>query len=297
MRTVQRREGGEWRTPPPGRGPPLPAPQEGGGTSSLCVLGTAKAMPLRTGSGRYGRVVPISDQGDPAATTSTTAATLPTDDGGGLVSDAEPLSSAITPADNAPSTAPNHAWGSPPVARIAAATTVGSGTTMGTGTGTGTATDTDTDTAAAAAATATTTGTSCPTPVEEGEEKEAEEDGRDTHYVGFEGDRSRVVVIDKKATFARWFLGSAEASKRYDEAWAACQLTPITLVLSLVSTVGTVIAYTCFVRDKRLFFIPGIAGVGNWYNMLTSRSPRVLRILAKDFGEWGVWGVWAGVPM
>ena len=65
-------------------------------------LAQRKAMPLTTASGRYGRVVPISDQGDPAATTSTAAATLPTDDGGGgQGSDAEPLSSATTPADGA----------------------------------------------------------------------------------------------------------------------------------------------------------------------------------------------------
>ena len=129
-----------------------------------------------------------------------------------------------------------------------------------------------------------------PKPAEEEKEEEEEEDGEDTHYVGFEGDWSRVVVIDKKATVQRWFLGSAEADRRYDEVWSACQLTPICTVLVAVSIVGTIVAYTCFVRDKRLFLIPGIAGVGYWYNMLTSRSPRVLRILATDFGEWGVCG-------
>jgi len=229
--------------------------------------------PGRTASGRHDRVVPISGQGDPAAKTST-------DDGGqGQGSDTEPLSSATTLADTAPLPASHYAWGSPPVARGGVATAVG---TAGT---TGTATATDTATAAATA----TAGTS-PTPVKEGEEEEAEGGGKDTHYVGFEGDRSRVVVIDKKATFQRWLLGSAEADRRYDEVWAACQLTPICLVLSAVSMVGSLVAYTCFVRDKRLFLIPGIAGVGNWYNMLTSRSPRVLRILATDFGEWGVCG-------
>ena len=115
--------------------------------------------------------------------------------------------------------------------------------------------------------------------------EEAEDGGKDTHYVSFEGDRSNVVVIDKKATVQRWFLGSAEADRRYKEVWAACQLTPIFLVLGIVSIIGTFVAYTCFVRDKRLFLISGIAGVGLWYNMLTTRSPRVLRILAMNFGE------------
>mmetsp|Transcript_12546 Transcript_12546/g.34109 ORF Transcript_12546/g.34109 Transcript_12546/m.34109 type:complete len:704 (+) Transcript_12546:149-2260(+) len=131
---------------------------------------------------------------------------------------------------------------------------------------------------------------------EEGKEEE-EEDGEDTHYVSFEGDRSRVVVVDKKATFRRWLLGSAEADRRYKEVWAACQLTPITVLLGLVSFLATTVAYTCFVRDKRMFLIPGLAGVGNWYNMLTSRSPRMLRILATDFDvlfNIGNVALWAG---
>jgi len=254
-------------------------------------------MPLRTASGRNGRVVPItadtaiSDQGDPAATTSTTAATLPTNDGGGQGSNAEPLSSATTPADTAPSLGSRHAWGSLPVARSGATTTVGTGAT-GTGTGTGTITGSATDMADGDSSTTTRTS---PTPVEEGEEEDADEDGKDTHYVSFEGDRSRVVVIDKKATFQRWFLGSAEADRRYDEVWSACQLTLVCIVLGVVSMVGTLIACGYYVRDKRLFLIPGIAGVGLWYNMLTTRSPRVLRILAKDFGEWCAWG-WKPMP-
>jgi len=132
--------------------------------------------------------------------------------------------------------------------------------------------------------------------VEEGKEAEEEEEGRDTHYVSFEGDLSRVVVIDKGAYLSRWLMGSAEASKRYDEVWAACQLTPICMVLNLVSIAATMAAYTCIIHDKRLFLIPGIAGVGNWYNMLTSRSPRVLRILAMDFDvlfNFGNLAVWA----
>jgi len=144
--------------------------------------------PVRTASGRYGRVVPISsDQGDPAAT-STTAATLgatPTDDGGGQGSGTEPLSSATTLAD----TAPSHSG---------ASTTVGTGTgTTGTGTGTGTSTtagSATTDTTGGGSSTHTTGMP--PTPVEEGEEEGAKEDGKDTHYVGFEGDQSRVVVIN-----------------------------------------------------------------------------------------------------
>ena len=94
----------------------------------------------------------------------------------------------------------------------------------------------------------------------EGEDDD-EEEGGDTHYVGFEGDRSRVVVIDKKATVKRWFLGSAEAVRRYDEVDDAYQLTWVAVVLTIVSIVGTVVAFTCFVRDKRLFLIPGIAGI------------------------------------
>mmetsp|Transcript_12551 Transcript_12551/g.34132 ORF Transcript_12551/g.34132 Transcript_12551/m.34132 type:complete len:629 (+) Transcript_12551:194-2080(+) len=132
---------------------------------------------------------------------------------------------------------------------------------------------------------------------EEKEEVEEEEEGEDTHYVSFEGDRSRVVVVDKKATFRRWLLGSAEADRRYKEVWAACQLTPITVLLGLVSFLATTVAYTCFVRDKRMFLIPGLAGVGNWYNMLTSRSPRMLRILATDFDvlfNIGNVALWAG---
>jgi hypothetical protein len=151
------------------------------------------------------------------------------------------------------------------------------------GHGHGTTNDTDTDTDTAAE----TTARMSPTPVKEGGE-DAKENGEDTHYVGFEGDRSRVVVINKKATVLRWLLGKAWQSW-HNKVWAAYQLTPICTVLGAVSTVACFVAYTCFVRDKRLFLIPGIAGVGNWYNMLTSRSPRVIRILAKDFGEWGVW--------
>jgi hypothetical protein len=57
-------------------------------------------------------------------------------------------------------------------------------------------------------------------------------------------------------------------------------------VLSVVSVLVTCVAYTCVVRDKRLFLIPGVVGVGQWYNMLTTRSTRVLKILATNFGKW-----------
>ena len=115
-------------------------------------------------------------------------------------------------------------------------------------------------------------------------EEEDEEEGRDTHYVGFEGDRTRVVVVDKKATVKRWLFGIAGA-RRYSEVWKACYLNEINAVLIILTTVSTVVAYTCTIHDKRLFLIPAVAGAGTWFDMLMSRSPRLLRILAVDFGE------------
>ena len=210
-------------------------------------------MAARTASGRYGRVVPVNQGG--LATASSLASvytTTATDDR--QVSVAPPLRSSLDTAT------PVEAWEAGKAGKGGKAEEEE---------------DNDDDEGKK----------------EDDEEEDDDEDGRDTHCVSFEGDRSRVVVVDKNATFQRWFLGSEEANRRYKKVWKKLQLSLVCVVLTFMSIVATVVAYTCFVRDKRLFLIPGIAGVGNWYNMLTSRSPRLLRILAMDFGEWCVWSL------
>ena len=158
-------------------------------------------MPLSTASGRYVRVAPINQGGmTPGSTTASLAITTTATDGGDQGSDApSQLSSTATPsADATPVTQVQHAQEPPSVAR--------SGTTGTAAVSTGTST-----TAVASTGCATGTvrivdsggGSMPPTrvDVEEGKEAEEEEEGRDTHYVSFEGDLSRVVVIDKGLTF------------------------------------------------------------------------------------------------
>ena len=101
----------------------------------------------------------------------------------------------------------------------------------------------------------------------------------------FEGERARIVVIDKGADSLRWLLGRARGDA-FDDWWQAWHLTETVLVLGIVSIVATPVLMMMSVKfDRRLFLIPGVAGCGLWLNLWTSRSPRVLRELMTSFGE------------
>ena len=105
----------------------------------------------------------------------------------------------------------------------------------------------------------------------------------DDHMVLFEGSRDHVLVVRKRMTMQRWLAGSDEADEAIDELFARYQLTPIFLVLGVMSAVALLVCLVHHIDDHRWYWLVVGCGIWLWMNMCSTRSPRLLMELLRSF--------------
>ena len=109
-------------------------------------------------------------------------------------------------------------------------------------------------------------------------------DATDVHVVGFEGSKNRVIVVDKRMTVMRWLAGSDEVDAAVNQCFETYQLTPIFLLLGWASLLTLLIAPLHEVRETdKAWYLVLLVGATLHLNMLSSRSPRLLRMAATNF--------------
>jgi len=106
--------------------------------------------------------------------------------------------------------------------------------------------------------------------------------GGDTHVVGFEGARNNVVVVAKKRTTQLWLYGEA-GNAVVEWMYKIFMVTPITTVAGSLSACAIVVTLAFEIDDKRWYWLYVAGGVWVWLNMLSSRSPELLRLLLSNF--------------
>mmetsp|Transcript_96319 Transcript_96319/g.274432 ORF Transcript_96319/g.274432 Transcript_96319/m.274432 type:complete len:209 (-) Transcript_96319:1894-2520(-) len=106
----------------------------------------------------------------------------------------------------------------------------------------------------------------------------------DTHAVGWEGGRNRIIVVAKKMTLQRWAAGSDERDASVKRVYQKYSITIVLTILAVVSNIVLLVMLVHDVKDKRLYWLTVPGGIFNGLNMLGSRNPRLLRHVMTSFG-------------